>query len=108
MSALTDETLLPLARAAELVPPARSGKRCHLSTLLRWIIDGCRSPSGTVVRLEGVRLGNRWMTSREALQRFADRLTPRPDGDPSPAPRTPAARRRASERAAAELDNAGI
>jgi hypothetical protein len=27
------------------------------------------------VRLEAVRLGGRWLTSREALQRFADRLT---------------------------------
>jgi hypothetical protein len=58
--------------------------------------------------LEAVRLGGRWMTSREALQRFSDRLTPRLGGDDHTAPRSPASRRRASERAAAELDNLGL
>jgi hypothetical protein len=105
---LTNETPLPLAVAARLVPPARGGKRTHLSTILRWILEGTRGPSGETVRLEAVRLGSRWMTSREALQRFADRLTPRLDGDPAPAPRTSGRRQRASERAAAELTALGI
>jgi hypothetical protein len=44
----------------------------------------------------------------EALQRFSERLTPRPADAPVAAPRTPAARTRASERAARELERAGI
>jgi hypothetical protein len=105
---LTTETPLPLAVAARLVPPGRNGKQCHLSTLLRWILRGCRGPDGGMVRLEGVRLGDRWVTTRQAIQRFALALTPRLDGEPAPAPRTEGHRRRASERAAAELERAGI
>jgi hypothetical protein len=47
------------------------------------------------------------MTSREALQRFAERLTPRADGAGRTVPRGPDNRRRASERAAAELEKLG-
>jgi hypothetical protein len=105
---LTAEPPLSLASAAKLVPPARGGKRCHLSTLLRWILHGAKSPTGEVVRLEAVRLGGRWVTSREALQRFVERLTPSLGAESPPAPRTARHRRRASDRAAAELDSLGI
>jgi hypothetical protein len=105
---LTHETPLPLAAAAKLVPPGRNGKRTHLSTLLRWILQGAKSPSGEIVRLEAARLGARWVTSREALQRFSAALTPTvSDTSPTP-PRSPDARRRASERAAKKLEGVGI
>jgi hypothetical protein len=67
---LLTERTITLVEAARLVPPGRGGRPTHLSTLLRWIKPGVRG-----VRLEAVRLGGRWVTSREALQRFADRLT---------------------------------
>jgi hypothetical protein len=106
---LTLETPVPLAAAAKLVPPARTGKKTHLSTLLRWISRGCRGPAGALVRLEGIRIGNRWHTSREALQRFAEALTPPlKDAQASPAPRSPATRSRASERAETELKKLGV
>ena len=110
---LTVEVPLALAAAAKLVPPGRNGKRTHLSTLLRWITCGAKSPSGETVRLEAVRLGGRWITSREALQRFAEALTPpssmSEQGDAaSPSLRSPAQRRRGSERAADELKRVGI
>jgi hypothetical protein len=105
---LTVESPIPLADAAKIVPPARSGKRTHLSTLLRWILVGAKAPDGSRVKLEAARLGGRWMTSREALQRFSDRLTPRPNEPDVPAPRTPGTRRRASERAGKELDSLGM
>src|SRR5262249_42879144 len=105
---LTAEQPIPLAVAATLVPPARRGKKTHFSTLLRWILTGARTPSGNMVKLEAIRLGGRWMTSRSALQRFADRLTPPADTPPAQAPRTPTQRRRASARAAAELERVGI
>jgi hypothetical protein len=106
---VTTETMLSLAQAARILPPGRKGRPTSLSCVLRWILTGIRLPSGGVVRLEAVRLGGRWLTSREALQRFATALTPRLEGaaDP-PAPRPPAARQRASEKAAAELERAGI
>jgi hypothetical protein len=104
----TIEQLIPLAHAAPLIPPARQGKKTHLSTLLRWILRGSRNPAGEVIHLEAVRIGNRWMTSREALQRFAERLTPAMETTALPTPRTPVARQRASEKAAQELDRIGI
>jgi hypothetical protein len=105
---LTSERLIPLAEAAKMVPPARRGKKTHLSTLLRWVLKGAKAPDGTLVKLEALRVGGRWMTSREAIQRFALALTPRLDGGARPAPRTPAQRRRDDERAAKELGRAGL
>src|SRR5262245_137676 len=105
---LKTETVIPLAAAAKLVPPGRRGKRTHLSTLLRWITVGAKASTGEVVRLEAVRLGSRWLTSREALQRFAERLTPRLEAAPAQQPRSPASRQQAAERAARELDKLGL
>jgi hypothetical protein len=105
---LSVEKPIPLAAACALVPPGRRGKRTHLSTLLRWILNGARGPSGARVRLEAVRLGGRWMTSREALQRFAEALTPKHQEPGAPTVRTPGARQRAADRAAAHLARSGI
>jgi hypothetical protein len=60
------------------------------------------------VRLEAVRVGSRWVTSLEALQRFADRLTPRLEVQPAPIPRTPTQRQKAAENAGKELDKIRI
>src|SRR5207249_12235093 len=49
---LTTEALLTLAEACRLVPPGRTGKRTHLSTLLRRITSGVKAPTGQIVRLE--------------------------------------------------------
>jgi hypothetical protein len=104
----TAERPLALADAAKLVPAARGGKRCHLSTILRWVLKGSKAPDGTLVRLEAARLGGRWLTSREALQRFSARLTPSPEADAQLYPRGPGKRRRTSDRAAAELEKLGL
>ncbi len=104
---LTAEKPIPLAAAATLIPPARNGKKTHLSTILRWILRGAKAPDGTLVKLEAARLGGRWLTSREALQRFSAKLTPSTAVE-APAPRTPATRSRASSRASAELERAGL
>ena len=105
---LQTEQPISLAEAARSVPAARNGKRTHLSTILRWIIQGAKGPCGTRVMLEGIRLGNRWMTSRQALQRFADRLTPDLETPQPNPPRSPAQRQEASERAERELAKFGI
>lgn len=67
---LTEEKAISLNEAATLVPSARQGRPTHVSTLIRWITAGVEGN-----RLEAIRLGGRWVTSREALQRFAERLT---------------------------------
>jgi hypothetical protein len=106
---LSHETPISLNDAAKLIPPARRGKRTHLSTILRWILTGAEAPDGTAVRLEGIRLGSRWMTSREAIQRFAERLTPQCADTPAALPpRTSTARRKAGEQAGRDLEQLGV
>jgi hypothetical protein len=105
---LSTENLVSLTEAARLLPPARDGRPVHTSCILRWCLRGARSPAGSRVRLEAVRLGGRWVTSKQAIQRFADRLTPQLGDAPTTTPRTPAARRRASERAEKQLEKLGI
>jgi hypothetical protein len=106
---LTVETTISLSEAARLLPPGRRNRPVSFSCVLRWILDGVRLPSGSVVRLEAVRLGGRWLTSKEALQRFAEvqtpNLAPQQAGAP---PRTSGARRKASERAERDLEEVGI
>jgi len=102
------EKVMSLAAATRIVPPGRNGKRTHISTLVRWIQRGARGPAGDRIRLEAVRLGGRWLTSQEALQRFMERLTPALEPGQMAQPRTPAERLRSSERAGAELARLGI
>jgi hypothetical protein len=52
-------------------------------------------------------VGGRWLTSREALQRFGERLTPQLDDGQQP-PRTAMRRRWASEKAGDQLEALGI
>jgi hypothetical protein len=104
---LKTETTISLVQAARMQPPGRRGRPVTLSCVLRWILKGCRGPDGEMVRLEGVRIGGRWITSIEALERFAARLTPNLVNPPA-TPRSPSRRQRASERAAAALERIGI
>ena len=105
---LAHEKPIPLSTACRLVPAARRGKKTHFSTLLRWIINGAKAPSGQRVHLEAIRLGNRWHTSLEALQRFAVALTPQPVAPPPNPMRTPRQRQSGAEGAKVELESFGI
>src|SRR5262245_5802633 len=105
---LSTESALSLTQAARLLPPGRGGRPVTLSCVLRWVLTGARGPSGERIRLEAVRVGGRWLTTREALQRFAEALTPRPDAPPAPAPRTAGQRARAAEKAGKQLEKLGI
>jgi hypothetical protein len=80
----------------------------HLSTIVRWITRGVRSPAGELIRLEALRCGGRWISSLEALQRFSERLTPRNGGTPAPTLRSPSRRARAEEQAEKELRRLGF
>jgi hypothetical protein len=70
---------------------------------------GTKAPDGRVVRLEAIRLGGRWLTSVEALQRFAAALTPSfAETDLTSQWRSPRKRQGDSERAGKQLDQLGI
>lgn len=105
---LTVETPIPLSVATDFIPPGRGGKRTHISTLLRWITHGSKAPDGRVVRLEAARVGARWFTSKAAIHRFSERLTPAFGNNDEIKLRTLKGRERASARAARELEDAGI
>jgi hypothetical protein len=104
---LATEDPISLTQAARLLPPGRGGRPVTLSCLLRWLLRGARGPDGKLVRLEALRIGGRWVTSRAALQRFAERLTPRLEDDQA-SPRTATAGRRASLKAGKQLEAMGI
>lgn len=105
---LSAETLLSLPQAACKIPSFRAGKPVSAQCIWRWIRQGVRVPDVGVVRLEGIRLAGRWLTSAEALSRFVAAQQP-VDAEETPTPtRTDGQRRRASERAAKKLDKLGI
>jgi len=107
-SIIINETTISLSQAARRLPPGRKGAPTSLACILRWVLAGSRGAGGQKVKLEAIRLGGRWITSVEALARFAERLTPKSnDSQASPA-RTPRQRRREAERAEKELEKMGI
>ncbi len=102
---LCNEEVLTFTEAAAVLPRL-NGKRPHASTLWRWARRGLHG-----VHLETRRIGARFVTSREALERFAKKLSeiPLPDR-PKPPPKPPSDRHRAKSVAQAEkvLAKAGI
>jgi hypothetical protein len=104
------EAILPLAQAADELPRRRRGRKTNVSTLYRWSQAGCRG-----VRLETIQIGGTRCTSREALQRFFERLSQVQasghvgEGEPSPAParRSSTHRQRDSEWAERQLKALG-
>jgi hypothetical protein len=103
---VNSEELLSLRDAAKLLPSARSGKPVTFQCILRWALTGSLAPDGERVKLEAVRLGNRWVTSKEALQRFVIALTP-PEKKALKR-RTPRQVKTACEKASRELEKLGV
>jgi Protein of unknown function (DUF1580) len=108
----TNETLISFAQAADELPRRRRGRKTHVSTLYRWATVGCR---GAI--LESIQIGATRCTSKQALQRFFERLS-QPvgvgtvgGGQPQPGPsggrRTLAQRQRASAEAGRKLAERG-
>jgi hypothetical protein len=67
---LKNETILSLHEAAKYFPSSRQGRPTHVSSVLRR-----RRPDKNGVALEMWRLGGRWVTSVEAIQRYSAALT---------------------------------
>ena len=93
------EETLTLAEAAKALPKLRRGKKIHVSTLYRWISRGVRG-----VKLEAVKLGRTRLTSKEALQRFAERLS----GVQAAPEAVPIRLSKRAERAEREADSRGL
>src|SRR5262245_55659395 len=104
------ESYISLAEATRRYPSYRQGRPTHVGTVIRHIVDGVRLPDGSRLHLEGWRLGGRWVTTAEAVERFVEGLTARHQACRWPAPPpTPASRtRRERERVERELDELGI
>jgi hypothetical protein len=66
------ESPIPFRQIANELPRRRGGRKTHVATLYRWATAGCRG-----VVLESIQIGGTRCTSREALQRFFERLTHR-------------------------------
>jgi len=96
---LEREQVLSLRQATDSLPRLRQGRRVHISTVYRWISRGVGG-----VRLEAVKLGRTLVTSREALQRFADRLTE----DAGDGVEDSRAQRERSKQVGRELDRLGL
>lgn len=90
------EETLTLTEATTQVPGRSS---VHINTLHRWRLKGFRG-----VKLECIRIGIEWQTSREAIIRFIERLNPAQ----TVAEETPAARGRRNESAKQQLAAIGI
>jgi hypothetical protein len=100
---------LSLSAAGRMFPAHRGEGTIDPSTTFRWVTRGSRATDGRLVKLEAIRVGARWLTSRAAVARFVQALTATAalETTSTPAPRTAAARRKASESADAELKRRG-
>lgn len=99
------------AAAGRLFPGHRGGKSVDPSTVFRWITGGTAAPDGRRVKLEAVRVGGRWITSRGAVARFVAALTaaadPAAPNPGAPVTRTPADRSHATAKAIDALKKMG-
>lgn len=92
------ERPITLAVAARSYPEGT-----HLSTIMRHVTRGIKTPRG-VVRLEASRIGGRWCTTRSAIERFRAECTAARAGGPAPAAPETASRAKAE----AYLDAIGL
>ena len=96
--------------APRRVPRTRQDKPVSLSCLVRWVTAGVIGPNGERIKLEAARMAGRWITSPGAIRRFIEAQTLQASADRKPGtfPRTPRQRSKAAERAAKQLEEAGI
>ena len=73
---LEREKPVTFAQLAESLPRHRRNRPVHTSTIHRWRRPGLRG-----VRLEAIRVGGAWHTTREAFAKFCKALTSLEDSD---------------------------
>ena len=98
---------LSLSAAGRLFPAHRGPGTVDPSTVFRWVTVGGKTPDGALVKLEAVRVGGRWLTSRQAVARFVTSLTPTAVPTTPPPPRSATERNRASAAAGRKLKEMG-
>lgn len=101
---------LSLSAAGRLFPAHRGTGSVDSSTVYRWLTKGTRGTNGQVVKLEAVRVGYRWLTSRGSVARFVAALTAATVRDNTPevsTPRSPSAKNRAADAAGRALERRG-
>lgn len=107
---MLDTTLPDLAAeiiAGDAITVIDIARQFHVSpsTAFRWMMRGLPDARGERVRLQAIRRGKIWLTSRAALERFLSAL---PQSAPTPATppiRTPSKRDRDSVRAKKTLND---
>jgi hypothetical protein len=105
---LSVERAISTAEAAVVWGKSRGGRPTHPTRITKAIKDGTPTPGGDRIYLEGLRLGGQWVTTVEAIQRYAEALTTASTGRPTaPAPIS-TTRARTLARIDCELDAAGI
>jgi hypothetical protein len=98
------ETLLTFSQAAKELPCLRGNKKAHALTVYRWATAGCWG-----VVLESIQVGGTRCTSKEAIQRFCERLT-KPSGAGSQVGevgRSQVKRKRQATKAGEQLESLG-
>ena len=98
---LLHEELISLPAAAKLLPRRRAAKRVHTSTIYRWTVNGLRG-----IVLESLQIGGTRCTTREALQRFFERLNRVPTFHRSPT--TISQKTKQSQIVEKQLDDLGV
>jgi hypothetical protein len=79
---LTSSRRLSIAQAARLYGEFEDGKPTSPETVIRHIKKGCIGPDGSRVHLQGFKLGGRWVTTVDAVERFIAALTIIPAAQP--------------------------
>ena len=110
-SDLLSEGMIPLSQAARLIPSIRRLGHVSPSCVWRWVRHGIELPDGRIIRLEAQLFCGRWVTSKQAIERFIAQQQPAPSGAETrlpDLPRSPAAQRRQAALAEQELINEGL
>jgi hypothetical protein len=104
------EQVFNLKAAGRLFPSFQEGvEGIHYATLKGWVTRGVRGPDGQKIYLEALRLGGRWLTSKEAIIRFMEAQTPQKVEIPAGVPfRSKAKAQEDAEAAERELDKMGV
>ena len=76
---LDQESLITFRDLAKNLPLGKGGRPVSISTLHRWRIRGIAGG----IKLEAIRVGGRWCTSRAAFDRFNARVTAAKSASPS-------------------------
>ena len=98
---------LTLSAAGRPFPAHRGSGSVGPSTVFRWVTRGSKTSDGRLLKLEAVRVGTRWLTSRGAIVRFVAALTAAADPAPQPPPRSATQRKKASDAAGKRLAQMG-